>query len=231
MPDLHDATLVIPAYNEERRIAMVLDHYLNECPEISYIVIAEGDDSTADIAREIASGTCNVKVIVHEGRLGKGGAVFLGFRNTETSIVGFVDCDTSVSATDVKRMLSIIDGYDAVMASRRLESSDIIEAQPLLRRFASRSFNLIIRMLFSIPWKDTQCGAKFFKKSSIDQIIPKMNTTGFEFDVELLWRMYRRNMKVLEYPVEWKHSDDSTFRLSDSFGMIKNLLIVRLKNI
>lgn len=230
MPDINDATVVIPAYNEERRIAAVLTRYLNEYPGVDYIVVTEGDDATAEIAMDIASRSHNLRVIVREGRLGKGGAVLLGFMHAVTPVVGFVDCDTSVSIADVKEMLSYIDGYDAVIASRRLDGSSILEKQPPLRRFASRSFNVIIRSMFFVPWRDTQCGAKFFKKSSIDLIMPDMITTGFEFDVELLWRMYRKNMNVLEYPVEWKHSDESTFRLSESFGMIKNLLIVRLKN-
>lgn len=231
MSDIHDTTVVIPAYNEEKRIAAVLKGYLEECPDLEYIVVAEGNDATADIANGIASGVPNLRVIVREERLGKGGAVFLGFMNAATPVVGFVDCDTSVSIADVKNMISQIGGYDAVIASRRLDGSSILEKQPLMRRFASRSFNLAIRSLFFVPWRDTQCGAKFFRKSSIDQIMPDMITTGFEFDVELLWRMYRKNMKVLEYPVEWKHSEDSTFRLSASFGMLKNLLFVRLKNL
>ena len=100
-----------------------------------------------------------------------------------------------------------------------------LHAKPL----ASKAFNIFVRMFFGLPFKDTQCGAKVFKKEAILDILDDLKTSGFEIDVEILWRLKKRGYRVIEYPITWKHSEGSKFRLSHSGGMFISLLRTRFK--
>jgi hypothetical protein len=82
--------------------------------------------------------------------------------------------------------------------------------------------------MFDLKIKDTQCGAKAFKKEVICQIIPLMKTKGFEFDVELLWRIKSRGYKIKEIPIVWRHDNRSTFKLRNSYKMLISLIKIRL---
>jgi hypothetical protein len=99
--------------------------------------------------------------------------------------------------------------------------------QSILRQLESRAFNLLIRILFDLKYYDTQCGAKVFKKSAIDAILPMMKSRGFEFDVELLWRLRVAGYRVLEVPIEWQNKGDSHVRKTDMIRMLAGLVTVR----
>ena len=131
---------------------------------------------------------------------------------------------------DLSRMFDALSYADGVIASRRLKDSRILVKQPWKRRIGSKAFNMLVRMMFSLDFRDTQCGAKVFKKEAIMNIMDSLTTKGFEFDVELLWKLKREGYKVIEFPVTWKHSEGSTFRVSNAPKMILSLLKVRLRN-
>jgi hypothetical protein len=116
-----------------------------------------------------------------------------------------------------------------VIASRRLKESKILKQQPIVRRTASKIFNIAIRAIFDLPFRDTQCGAKVFRGQAIRDILGDLETDGFEIDVEILWRLKKKGYRVMEYPIRWRHSDDSKFKLSNSMDMMLSLLRVRLK--
>jgi hypothetical protein len=98
-----------------------------------------------------------------------------------------------------------------------------------MKRIASSGFNILVRTIFSLPFKDTQCGAKIFKKEAIYDIIDEIETKGFEIDVEILWRLKNKGYLVAEYPITWSHSTESKFNLLYSFSMFISLLKIRLK--
>ena len=139
----------------------------------------------------------------------------------------FVDADESVSTDDLKGMFHALHDVDGVIASRRLAGSKILIKQPINRRLASKAFNIFVRMFFGLPFKDTQCGAKIFKIDAIFDILNDLKTSGFEIDVEILWRLKKGGYRIIEYPITWKHSDGSKFRLSHSSGMFISLLRTR----
>jgi hypothetical protein len=99
--------------------------------------------------------------------------------------------------------------------------------QSILRQLESRAFNLLIRALFGLSYHDTQCGAKVFKKSSIDAVLPLMISRGFEFDVELLWRLRGAGFRVTEVPIEWQNKGDSRVRKRDMIRMLSGLFKLR----
>ena len=117
--------------------------------------------------------------------------------------------------------------FDGAIGSRWKSGANIKVRQNILRQHESRSFNLIIRILFGLHYQDTQCGAKVFKKSAIDAVLPKMVSQGFEFDVELLWRLWQGGYRVIEVPIEWQNIDDSRVNKKDIIRMLSDLLTVR----
>lgn len=125
-------------------------------------------------------------------------------------------------------MFDALSDADGVIASRRVKGSQILIKQSLKRRIASKSFNIIVRIIFGLHFKDTQCGAKVFRKEAIKDVLSELKTKGFEFDVELLWRLKKKGYKIIEFPITWKHSEGSTFSLSNAPKMFFSLLKVRI---
>ncbi|MCE8429300.1 MAG: glycosyltransferase family 2 protein [Candidatus Methanoperedens sp.] len=224
-------SLVIPAYQEEKRISRVVDSYSDSFGkkyDFELIVICDGNDNTAEIVRSRMLNDSHIRLLEFPARLGKGGAILAGFKEARGDLVGFVDSDESVSPSDFEKLINSLNGADCAIASRRVEGSRIVFHQPLKRKVSSIVFNLIVNLMFDIGIKDTQCGAKVFKKRVVQTILPVMRTNGFEFDVELLWRIKGEGFRIKEVPVEWKHEEGSTFSLKYSASMFLNLLKVRL---
>lgn len=226
-PDLY--SIIIPSYNEERRIKDVILRYLDEFPGHEFIVVCDGKDNTKNIIKRLSSNYSNLRLLSFDERLGKGRAIIEGFKVANGDFIGFVDADESVAPTDIRGILDVLQDVDGVIASRRLKESTILVKQPLKRRIPSKTFNLIVKCLFGLPFKDTQCGAKFFKRYPILDIIDDLETCGFETDVEILWRLQNKGYRIMEYPITWKHSEGSQLKLSNSWDMLISLLKVRLK--
>jgi glycosyltransferase involved in cell wall biosynthesis len=221
-------SLIIPAYNEENRIETIVLNYANHFSSQEIIVVCDGADNTYNIVRNLCAKYPKIKCLNFKEKLGKGGAIKKGFEIANGDIIGFVDADESVQPQDLERMLEVLSHTDGVIASRKLKESRILIKQPFKRRLASKMFNILVRAIFQLNFKDTQCGAKFFRKEAIKEVLPELKTSGFEFDVELLWRLKRLGFNVIEFPITWKHSQGSTFRLSNSWAMFISLLRIRL---
>lgn len=223
-------SIVIPAYNEEHRVRNVVLKYCNFYPDSELVVVCDGTDNTAKIVKGLSIERQKIKLLEFPGRLGKGKGIIEGFKAAKGDMIGFVDADESVEPDDVKRMLEVLLVVDGVIASRRLKESKILVKQPLIRRVSSRIFNIFVRVIFGLDFKDTHCGAKFFKKKAIEDVLADLKTKGFEFDVELLWKLIKKGYNIVEYPITWKHSEGSSFRLSNAPKILFSLLKVRLWN-
>ncbi len=220
-------TLIIPAYNEEARIPHLLSELAGAKGE--FICICEGDDRTPSLISEFARANPEVCIRCDRrtSRLGKGGAILEGMRQARAPLVGYMDADASTSFAQMLALYALLNGQDVVIGSRWIEGSVLVRQQGIGRRFESRVFNLIIRVLFGLPFKDTQCGAKVFKKAAIDAVIGQMVSTGFEFDVELLWRIDNSGFRIREHPISWHDRGDSRVRGADVLRMFSGLLRLR----
>lgn len=222
-------SLIIPAYNEQGRIESVVRSYAESFPGQELIVVCNGcADATAALVNELNSSYPQIRLLDFKEKLGKGGAITEGFKAASGDIIGFIDADESVVPEDIAAMINALGDCDGLIASRRLKESRIFVKQPLLRRLASKAFNILVRLMFGLNFKDTQCGAKVFKKKAIKDVLPLLKTSGFEYDVELLWRLKKKGYKVREFPITWSHSESSTFSLKNAPGMFFSLLKVRL---
>jgi dolichol-phosphate mannosyltransferase len=220
-------SLVIPAYNEEYRISPLLLGITRFEGEL--IVVCDGTDRTADVVRSIAAkrGDLRISCLRFDNRLGKGGGVIAGFAAAQAPLVGYFDADGSASIGEMVRLFSTVTSVDGTIGSRWVPGSKLTVTQGILRRMESRGFNLLIRLLFGLPYHDTQCGAKVFRKTAIDAVLPAMISRGFEFDVELLWRLQAAGFTIAEVPIEWQNKGDSRVEGRDMFRMLAGLMRVR----
>lgn len=220
-------SLVIPAYNEENRISLFFDSIVSFDGEL--IVVCDGTDSTAEIVKTIASRRTDLAIhcLRFDHRLGKGGGVIEGLKKAKAPLVGYVDADGSTSMGEMLRLFSSLSAADGAIGSRWVDGSTLTVKQGFLRQIESRAFNLLIRILFGLSFHDTQCGAKVFSKEAVDAVLPRMVSRGFEFDVELLWRLRTAGFRVVEVPIEWQNKGDSRVQKRDMLRMLAGLFRIR----
>lgn len=222
-----DCTIVVPAYNEEARISGLLEALAEF--EGSVIVVADGMDRTADLVRDFAESHPGLTLACLEfpARLGKGGGILAGFRAATTPYVGFMDADGSTAPGEMARLFSSLAEADGAIASRWVPGAVVPVRQGPVRRLQSRTFCLLIRLLFALPYADTQCGAKVFRRDVLVLVLDEMTLTGFEFDVELLWRLARRGARVVEVPTVWYDRGGSKVHSVDCMQMLGRLVGLR----
>jgi glycosyltransferase involved in cell wall biosynthesis len=224
-----DCTIVVPAYNEERRIGGLLEALAPF--EGPVIVVADGTDRTASLVREFGAAHPGLALTCLEfpERLGKGGGIMAGFRAAGTPYVGFMDADGSTAPAEMARLFTFLADADGAIASRWCPGAVVPVRQGPVRRLQSRAFNLLIRLLFDLPYADTQCGAKVFRSEVLRGVLDEMELPGFEFDVELLWRLRRRGARVVEVPSVWRDRGGSKVGGGDSVRMLRNLISLRFR--
>lgn len=226
-------SIVIPAYNEERRIKRTLEDYYSLLSQkyrnYELIVVCDGcTDKTPMIVKDFSKKYQGIKLLEFPSRLGKGGGLIKGFMKANGEIIGFTDADVAIPSSEYEKLiLTIENGADCAIASRRAKGAKILVKQPLERLIASRVFNIIVRAMFRLNLQDTQCGAKVFRGKVIKKVLPDLKAKGFEIDVDLLWNIKKNNFKIKEVPITWMHKTDSTFSLKYGPTMFVNLLRIR----
>lgn len=222
-----DCTIVIPAYNEAGRIGGLLGGLAAYQGPV--IVVSDGDDDTAGIVRAFAKGhpSCRLECREYPERLGKGGGVAAGLMRAETPYAGFMDADGSTTVTEMRRLFSVLADVDGAIGSRWIEGACVPVRQSMGRQVQSRLFNLFVRLIFALPYHDTQCGAKVFRTPAVKAVLPSVRSQGFEFDVELLWQMKRQGYVVREVPIRWEDQPDSRVGSTTGIAMLKGLVQIR----
>lgn len=223
-------SLIIPAYNEEKRVRTVLEKYVNYLKknflDFELIVICNNcNDRTPGIVKDFSKKEKNVILMNFPYRTGKGGAVIEGFKKAKNELIGFTDCDRSTSPEQFHKLVQALGkGTDVAIASRALAKSIMPVAQPFYRRFLGLGFSFIVNLLFNLNIMDTQCGAKIFKKEAIKKILPELILKGFEFDVEILWRAKKAGYKIKEVPIVWINEKESKVSPFSVIAMFVGLL-------
>ena len=221
-------SLIVPAHNEAGRIRTFLDGCLDEFADSEVIVVLNGcNDGTASAAFDTAGERTNLRLLHFNHAIGKGGAVRAGFLAARAPVVGFVDADGATSPAETRRLFETLGPTDdAVIASRWMRGSHVVVAQRLSRRLASRAFNAVVRLLFGLPFRDTQCGAKVFRANAVKAIAESLETSNFAFDVDLLYALKRHGYNVREVPISWQDIAGSRIRL---LGASRNMIAAVLR--
>jgi len=202
--------LLIPAYNEEARIEPVLreyglyfrDHFKGR---FQLVVILNGcRDNTRAVVERVSKDFPAISLLDFPAPIGKGGALIEGLKLAyKSEIIGYVDADGASPPHAVVDLVKRVGEADCVIGSRWLHGAVLHQAQPLLRRFTSRCFHLIVETLFWLHVKDTQCPCKVMKREVVEKIHSALCIADLAFDVNLLVAAKRAGFKILEVPTEW----------------------------
>jgi len=227
-------SIVIPAHNEEHRLPPMLGAYAKYFDEkygneAELIVVPNFcNDRTAEVARGIGLRYPQVRVIDEPKRVGKGGAVLLGARTAEGDLIGFVDADGATPPESFDDLVQKISLDGCIIASRWMKGSDVSPKQPLSRLAASRCFNLMVRVLFGLKLKDTQCGAKLFRREVIQPVLRNLGVTNWAFDVDMLFQTKRLGASIREVPTVWHDVTGSKVEIGRS-SVTMVVAMVRLR--
>jgi dolichyl-phosphate beta-glucosyltransferase len=231
-------TVVIPMFNEAARLETgvqpVLDHLSARHPGAEVFLVNDGStDDTAARARGLLEVHPALQgEVLSLPRTGKGGAVREGMRRGTGEIRIFLDADNATPIEELDRLLPFVtDERTIVIASRGIDRSLLERRQPWWRERMGRTFNLLLRTIVDLPYKDTQCGFKLFGREAAEICFSRQTLDGFAFDVELLWIARKEGLKVLEIPVRWRHVPDSRVHpIRHSFQMATDALRIRLRH-
>ena len=208
-------SIVVPAYNEARRINNAysrLERFFSQRDyDMEYIFVEDGSsDGTADILKGLEkSAPGKIRVIVNEHNMGKGLSIKKGVLEASGDYILFMDADMATPLTAFLDFEPYMGKYDCIMGSRWLVESNIRIPQPWYRRFMGRVFYMIVRSFFLKDITDTNCGFKCYRREVARDIFSKQLVNGWGFDVELLYIAQKRNYSIKEVPVEWAHGRDS----------------------
>lgn len=214
-----EVSLIIPACNEAARLRATLVCYERALRErygehFEIIVVANGcTDDTAQVASGLASALRCLRVIDIAEPVGKGGAVLEGFRQARGERLLFADADAPVPPASLLALLEQLARNDVVIGSRRLPASVVIRQPPLQRRVCGGVFAAAVRLLFGLPYGDTQFGAKALRRAAGRRLASVVRETRWTFDVELLLAARVLGLTVAEHPVTWTHSPGSRLRI------------------
>ena len=229
-------SLVIPAYNEARRLPDTLRELQDYCRRWAFlfeviIVVEPSSDETLALAQASAKTFPQLKVIGNRVHRGKGFAVRTGMLASAGELVFFTDADLSTPLYEIDRALAVF-GSDRdlhiIVGNRQHPDSEIIRHQSWMRERMGKTFNALVRWLAGVEIRDTQCGFKGFRQIASRAIFERQKTDGFSFDVEVLLLAKTLGFGVKEIPVHWSNSPDSKVRVvSDSLKMLRDVAVVR----
>lgn len=214
-------SIIIPAYNEERRIKGTLeaynDFFINKNIEYELLVVINGTtDSTPTILSTLQQSMPNLLMFAIPVA-GKGLAIAAGFKNAlsrNNDLIGFVDADMATSPKAFYQLIQEINGYDAIIASRYMPGAQVTPPRPFIKRWGSKIFfETLTRLMFRIHYYDTQCGAKLFKRKVIEKIAHLLSVRQWAFDIEILYLCKRFGFTIKEQPTVWHDQAGSKLRI------------------
>lgn len=234
-------SIIIPAYNEEKNLnkGVLLDvwNYLKEKKFIWEVLLVDdkSTDNTLSLLKKFSESHKGFRVLAETHR-GKGGSVIAGILNSKGEIILFTDMDQATPLKEIEKFFpKFKEGYDLVIGSRTGR-----KGAPLIRRIMAYGFSILRRVILRLPYKDTQCGFKAFKKDAANKIFSKLKvfddkelnagshvTAGF--DLEVLYIARKLKLKTTEVNVNWEHRETERINpIKDSWEGLKDLFKVRI---
>jgi dolichyl-phosphate beta-glucosyltransferase len=232
-PGVPDISIIVPSYNEERRLPETLERiaaYVHASGrEVEILVVDDGStDGTAAIAEAFKSKFKALRVLSNGVNRGKGYSVRHGMLEARGRIVLFTDADLSAPIEEADKLFAAMESYDVAIGSRALDRGLISVHQSKFREFAGIIFNTIVRLCLRLPFVDTQCGFKAFRREPCRIIFEQQRIERFGFDPELLYLARRHGLRAVEIPVRWGHSPATKVSmLRDSLQMFLDVFIIR----
>ncbi|MBI2062765.1 MAG: glycosyltransferase family 2 protein [Candidatus Yanofskybacteria bacterium] len=226
-------SVIIPAYNEEKRIERTLlgvyEYLARQSYEYEIIVVSDGSkDNTVGVVSNLKSQITSLKIIDNEENHGKGWAVQKGMLEAQGDYRLFMDADNSTSIEQVEGFLPFFTmGYDIVIGSRRITGANIAVKQSWTRDFLGGVFRLIVHTLVPLGVKDSQAGFKAFSRNATDSVFAKQTIFRWAFDVEILAIARKLSFKIKEAPIRWVNDAESKVKFSGMIKMLFEVLRIR----
>jgi glycosyltransferase involved in cell wall biosynthesis len=232
-PSAPGLSIVIPSYNEELRLPGTLEHIAAFLPTLGadteILVVDDGSkDGTAEVAESFRKVLPNLRVIRNGENRGKGYSVRHGIQEAHGSIVLFTDADLSAPIEEAPKLLEGLKTHDVAIGSRAIDRNLISVHESRFREFAGIVFNTIVRLILRLPFVDTQCGFKAFRRERCRIIFEQQTIERFGFDPELLYLARHHGLQTVEIPVRWAHSPATKVNMfRDSVKMFVDIFTIR----
>ena len=228
-----DLSIIIPSYNEELRLPATLDRiaaYLQTYPGAAEVLVVDdgSKDRTAAVAESCRGKIPSLRVLSNGMNRGKGYSVRHGMRESQGRIALFTDADLSAPIEEAGKLLEALENNDVAIGSRAVDRRLITVHESIFREFAGIIFNKIVRAILWLPFVDTQCGFKAFRREKCGIIFEQQRIERFGFDPELLYLARRHGLRTVELPVRWGHSAATKVSmLRDSIQMFVDVFTIR----
>jgi len=225
----HYLSIIIPAYNEARRLPRTLSETISFLEVQSFtseiIVVTDGStDETVAVAESFASRFSDLRVISFAGNKGKGFSVKTGMLAARAKYRLFMDADYAVPVQTVLTLLeSVKDGFDIVIGSRAMADSVILVQQGFIRRQLTKVFSVLQDATLGLPFEDTQCGFKLFTAAAAELYFPQVTFDCAYFDAELLYVAHNAGARIAQVPITWQHDHETRLPI----GMKRSIDLAR----
>lgn len=231
-------SIIIPAFNEEKRLGRTLEQVLSCVRQRGWDAeVLVVDDGSSDATVEVVQGWRlthpELFLIENPSNCGKGFSVRNGLLQASGKIVMFTDADLSAPIEEAELLFSAIDnGADVAIGSRWLDQAKQTRHQPLYRRFFGRCYNWLTRTVMGLPYKDTQCGFKAFRREAAQSIFRLQTIERWGFDPEILFIAQKLGFHIVEVPVTWGHDERSRISyLRDGTQMLREMFEIRTNSL
>jgi dolichyl-phosphate beta-glucosyltransferase len=228
-----ELSIIIPSYNEEVRLPATLEQiaaYITASGRTTEVLVVDdgSTDRTAAVAEKFRAKIPLLRVLSNGANCGKGFSVRHGMLEAHGDIVLFTDADLSAPIEEADKLLSSLADHDVAIGSRALDRSLISVHESQFREFAGIVFNTIVRIVLRLPFVDTQCGFKAFRRERCRILFEQQRIERFGFDPELLYLARHHGLRSAEIPVRWGHSPATKVNmLRDSMQMFLDVFTIR----
>ena len=228
-------SVVIPCFNEEQRLPRTIEMveaYLDAAHTPYELILV--DDGSADGTRQVMDAAARrnpaVRVEALPRNRGKGRALAVGVEAARGDEILLTDADLSTPIEMLDRLQAALNnGAGVAIGSRALRASRVEVSQPFYRVVMGKSFNLIVQAVLLPGIWDTQCGFKLFRGDVAKRVFANLDTDGFGYDPEVLFRARKQGVKIAEVPVVWRNSAPTKVSpVRSSLDMLKHLIRLRL---
>ena len=227
-------SIIIPAYNESERITATLEsvaaYARQQQWDVEVLVVNDGSrDNTVAVVEQLARAHPFIRIIENPGNRGKGYSVRNGMLQSRGEILLFSDADLSSPIEEAPKLFeALAAGADVAIGSRWLRAELQSQRQPLMRQIYGRMFNVALRLLLGLNFRDTQCGFKAFRREAAQRIFPLQKIERWGFDPEILFLARKLGFRTMEVPVRWAHSAGTRLHpLRDGMRMVWEIFRVR----
>jgi dolichyl-phosphate beta-glucosyltransferase len=228
-------SIVIPAYNEAERIVPTIGALASHVSGLGFpweLIIADdgSTDETVKLVQEL--GLANLKLLLADQNGGKGSAVQRGILAAQGQYILFDDADNSTPIEELTPVLSKLlrEGYDIAVGSRAISGAEEAKRSPL-RRLMSGGLRWMVKHIFRIGVRDTQCGFKLFTRQAAHHLCQAQTIMGFSFDLELLYLAHKFGYRIAEVPVAWVDAPGSKVDpTKEAQRFLRDLLRIKLND-